>query len=201
MPSLKFVNLKNKKKINILESIGNVLSKSNVENVSIVDIADEAEISRGTFYNYFDDKNDAVRTYVEHYLVRFMDYFENCLKENDNDFMVAIRHSYDRIMEVFQNEIYKAIVKNLRYISEISRIVDIEKKMGDKMHDFVRYIHENVDKKKMPVKDIYDTMILIQLTGNVILSSLARLAVGADPKELRQQFESKINIIERGMKR
>lgn len=200
MPSLKFLNLKNKKKTNVLESIGKVLSKSNVEDVSIVDIADEAEISRGTFYNYFDDKNDAVRTYVEHYLSRFMDYFQENLSANDNDFMMTIRKSYDTVMEVFQNEIYRAIVKNLKYISEISRIVDIEKKMGTKMHDFVQYVYDNVDKTKLPIKTIYDATIIIQLTGNVILSSLARLAIGADPKELREQFNTKIDIIEKGMK-
>lgn len=200
MPSLKFKNLKHKKRINIIESIGNVLSKESVENVSIVEIAEEAEISRGTFYNYFEDKNDAVRTYVEHWLERFMDYFKEELKNNENDFLLTQRKAYQKITIVFQNEIYRAVVKNLKYISEVSRIVEVEKKMDARMHEFIKYLYENVDKEKIGIKSIYDMMILVQLTGNILLSSLARLAIGADQMELEKQFNTKIDIIQKGMK-
>ena len=71
--------------------------------------------------------------------------------------------------------------------------------MGEKLHDFIQYLYENVDKEKVGVKSLYDMTILVQLTGNILLSSLARLAIGADEKELEQQFNTKIDIIQKGM--
>ena len=61
MPTQRFLNLKESKKNAILEAAANEFARVPYSAVSINQIIKEAEISRGSFYTYFEDKDDLMR--------------------------------------------------------------------------------------------------------------------------------------------
>ena len=61
MPTQRFLNLKESKKIAILEAAANEFARVPYSAASINQIIKEAEISRGSFYTYFEDKDDLMR--------------------------------------------------------------------------------------------------------------------------------------------
>ena len=65
MPTQRFLNLKESKKNAILEAAANEFARVPYSAVSINQIIKEAEISRGSFYTYFEDKDDLM-----HYMLR-----------------------------------------------------------------------------------------------------------------------------------
>lgn len=57
----------NAKKI-LINAIANVVTKKPFDQITVQDILDEAEISRGTFYKYFKDKYEVANAYYETYV-------------------------------------------------------------------------------------------------------------------------------------
>ena len=78
-----FYTIKDKKKINILGAIERCMQKFDYDELSINDIVTEADISRGSFYNYFYDKSDAVETLVKEKTKIIFSIFKECIIEND----------------------------------------------------------------------------------------------------------------------
>ena len=65
MPKETFYNLNEEKKEKIEKAIINEFSRNSFEKASISNIIEEAKIPRGSFYQYFDDKEDAVKYIIE----------------------------------------------------------------------------------------------------------------------------------------
>lgn len=200
MASTVFEKLKDKKKHNIIESIGNVLSRQNIDNMSIIEIADEAEISRGTFYNYFNDKNDAIGEYCKFYMHKFIDLFKIVFKEEDNDLFKTIRKLFIKVRNVFKNETYMKIIKNIKYLNDLSTIITLENDIDNELNKFVDYIYENINKKDLDINNKTDMLTIVQLIGSIFSSSLIRYARGESEKNIDRIFEKKISIIEKGIK-
>ena len=60
MPTKTFFNLREEKRQRIEKALINEFSKSSFEQASITNIIKEANIPRGSFYQYFVDKKDAI---------------------------------------------------------------------------------------------------------------------------------------------
>ena len=71
LPTQRFLNLKEEKRKAILDAAFHEFSRTSYSGASINRIIKEADISRGSFYTYFEDKDDLMR-----YLVR--DLKESC---------------------------------------------------------------------------------------------------------------------------
>lgn len=61
MPTQRFLKLKEEKKQAILEAAVHEFSRVPYSSASINQIIKEADISRGSFYTYFEDKDDLMR--------------------------------------------------------------------------------------------------------------------------------------------
>ncbi|MGN0173447.1 MAG: TetR/AcrR family transcriptional regulator, partial [Acutalibacteraceae bacterium] len=60
MPTKRFYNLPDEKKQRIIKASVEELSSVNIDNLSINRIVKKAEIPRGSFYEYFENKFDLV---------------------------------------------------------------------------------------------------------------------------------------------
>lgn len=92
MPSKTFFNLKEEKKTRIEQALINEFSKGTFEQASITNIINEAKIPRGSFYQYFKDKKDAVKYIIEKFIL--MDYkkmYEELKKTNGDLFETALK--------------------------------------------------------------------------------------------------------------
>ena len=60
MPTETFLKLSEDKKTKIIESAKKEFSRVPIEEVSIKNIVEDAEIARGSFYQYFESKQDVL---------------------------------------------------------------------------------------------------------------------------------------------
>ena len=100
MPSRTFHNLNKEKKMRILKAAKKEFSRVPLEKAVIANIAKDADIPRGSFYQYFTSLEDL---YI--YLINFLygidkKKFESYLEKNGNNI-------YDAIKDKFANEIDK----------------------------------------------------------------------------------------------
>lgn len=65
MPTDTFLKLPEEKKEKILLAAKHEFSRVPFERTSIKNIVEEAEIARGSFYQYFESKEDLLRFYIK----------------------------------------------------------------------------------------------------------------------------------------
>ena len=108
------------KEKNILEQVSSLYQKYGIKSVTMDDVAKEIGISKKTLYEYFSDKTDLVKKFLEFHICRIRVVFE---KEKD-DQRNAIDHLLDisRIIIAFLKNFNPAIHYDLqKYYPEVFR--------------------------------------------------------------------------------
>lgn len=100
MPSQTFLNLNKIKQNNLIDCAIREFSEHPLENVSINRIINEANISRGSFYMYFRDKEDLFEYLLENYRNKIENLMCKSFLEHHGD----IRSSFITIYDCFINE-------------------------------------------------------------------------------------------------
>lgn len=95
MPSKTFFNLKEEKKARIEQALINEFSKGTFEQASITNIINEAKIPRGSFYQYFEDKKDAVKYIIEKFILMDYEKIYEELKNTNGDLFETALKIYD----------------------------------------------------------------------------------------------------------
>ena len=65
MPKETFLKLPEEKKQKIIKAAKKEFERVPIEEVSIKNIVENAEIARGSFYQYFESKEDLLRFYIK----------------------------------------------------------------------------------------------------------------------------------------
>lgn len=105
MPTQRFLKLKEEKKQAILEAAVHEFSRVPYSSASINQIIKEADISRGSFYTYFEDKDDLMRYMLRGFRDNCQERIFRTLKEQGgNPFGTALcfwRQWWKRTMAVW----------------------------------------------------------------------------------------------------
>ena len=169
-----FYNLKDKKKEHILQSVINCLKKKTYDELSVNDIVVAADISRGSFYNYFVDKSDAVSTLVDSKIKQYMDGFVSAVIFSSYDLIEGTRHFYEQVKERFKDEINISIVRNIRFLSEFAFQSLHSDKFRGYRNEIIDWLIKNtkegkeVLKTKKKMQNILDMLVLLVLNSIVI---------------------------------
>ena len=81
MPTDRFARLKKQKKEHILKSASRIFALYDYSSINIIEIAEEAGISRGSFYLYFTDKSDCFNAVVDAHKERIALEFNKIIAE------------------------------------------------------------------------------------------------------------------------
>lgn len=99
MPSNTFLNLPEDKQSRLMDAASREFSAKPFNEVSINKIIQEAEIPRGSFYMYFQDKEDLFRYLVHGYVEQMLMVLEEALLREQGDVFTALRTLFDYVWE------------------------------------------------------------------------------------------------------
>jgi len=94
MPTQTFHNLKLSKKEKIIEAITDELSRTTYDNINIQNIIKQASIPRGSFYQYFNDKDDMYHYFMTYIGQTKMIYFKDIFTITDKSFIERVEELY-----------------------------------------------------------------------------------------------------------
>ena len=118
MPKQTFFNLKEEKKEKIEKALIKEFSNNTFEKASISNIIAEANIPRGSFYQYFEDKEDAIYYIINKYLEKEKNRIYQYLLKNKGDIFETAINIYEdtaKITEKNENEeLFKNILQELK---------------------------------------------------------------------------------------
>ncbi|WP_295740582.1 TetR/AcrR family transcriptional regulator [uncultured Oscillibacter sp.] len=104
MPSNTFLNLPEDKQTRLMDAASREFSAKPYNEVSINKIIQDAGIPRGSFYMYFQDKEELFHYLVHGYVEQLLMVLEEALLRESGDVFVALRTLFDYVWEKRQEQ-------------------------------------------------------------------------------------------------
>ncbi len=192
MPTLTFYNLPEEKKEKLLRSALEEFTNYSLQDVSINRIIKNAGISRGSFYMYFENKEDLYDYALKKHKDRFFALFEDILiKEKGNPFS-----AYPLIFQVLIDFISKE--ENLKLFKHIFSGMNFH------VHDHIFLQQQRIEKTLLAMMDTSQIKkgkekdLLFLLNDLLIKELICAILLNRDAKEAQESFCQKLEIIQYG---
>lgn len=157
MPTQRFMNLREEKKKAIVQAAVKEFARVPYAQTSINQIVKDAGISRGSFYTYFEDKDDLLRYVVGGFQEKCRQTIFQVLEEKHGDFCETIYCLLGRAMEQggdFASQMYRNALTDGGLASQ-SRVLGLEGVLTrDQVYrQFIHELYERMDRERFPVAD------------------------------------------------
>lgn len=199
MPTRTFFNLKEEKKDRIEKALIHEFGKGSFEQASITDIIKKAKIPRGSFYQYFTDKKDAVKYVIEKFILMDYEKMSTYLKETNGDIFKTALKIYDyRTEETILNfniGLAKNILEELRK-DNINVFENMEILKNEK--SLIEYINKDILNISNDNDIYYFIKIITAITRSVTTDVFSEKI---SKEEGRKILEKELQIVENGMKK
>lgn len=195
-----YYNLKEKKKSMLLNAIMTCLKNSSYDDLSINDIVKEAGIARGSFYNYFEDKNDAVRTLVASQLYELERVFKETIEKSNGSIFEGALKTYYLIIEIMANRVYFTLVRNIQYFVELATKIVLSKDFADELDGLLDWLLMNTIEGKTYLNSKKKMANIIEMIVSLFLNSTLKETIKPVLNTKYTDFEYKLKVIENGAK-
>lgn len=196
-----FNNLKEKKRIYILDAISKCLRSTSYDELSVNDIVAEADISRGSFYNYFADKSDAVKSLVSSKVKEHYDMYVNAIIASNYSLFEGTRKVYTEIAVKLSDEINFTIMKNLKFFSELAFETIKSNTFEQKLDQIVTWLIDNTVEGKTVLNTKSKMTNTLDMILTVTLNSIFEQTITKEhPFEDNSDYEYKLSVLEKGIK-
>lgn len=134
LPKQTFFNLPIEKRESLISAAMKEFSRVPLSEASIANIIKDAAIPRGSFYQYFEDKEDIFYFLLEEYSSTLNQRFRSILVKEDGDLIPTFIESYRMMLESIQNKEFRYFFKNAflnmnyRIENTISKSISEEKR-------------------------------------------------------------------------
>ena len=199
MPTKTFFNLKEDKRKRVETALIHEFGKGSFEQASITNIVNEAEIPRGSFYQYFVDKKDAVTYLIQKFILLDHQKVLEALIDTNGDIFEAGLRIYDyRTKETILNfdiglarNILEELRRNNINIFENKDILEKEKSLK-----------EYINKDNLKINSEEDLYYFIRILTAVIRSvTMEVFSERVSKEEGRKMLEKELEIIRKGIEK
>lgn len=195
-----FYNLPYEKRKRITDAVIKEFMERPNEKVSINRIIKTAEISRGSFYQYFDDKVDLIEIITKTMFEESSNKAKEILKLSCGDLFVMYIKMFDYFGDYSSQKQTMKIMRN---------IVDSFKANDDLVSEYLKNrfnialsnseIYLMVDRQNLKFQDNESVKFLIEILTQVLKNAIFDVFVaGSDREEVRERLIKKIDIIKQG---
>ena len=200
MPKETFLKLSKEKQQKIIKSAKKEFARAPIENVSIKNIVEEAEIARGSFYQYFESKEDLLIYILKENSEKLNTKLKYKVKETNGDIFRLYIFLYDSMIEEFTNnpdqELFKQIFINLKSSDE--NVFDLVKRT--KPQDIIEY-YEQIDKTKLNITNHEDLVIICDMLNVITRRALIKNFKNKSKEYCRKMFLKEIEYLKHGIEK
>ena len=197
-----FYKLREKKQTKIIDAIHNCLHNKSYDKLSIMDIVEEADISRASFYEYFVDKKDAVKTMITILSENYQNRFKEIIKMNGGNLFDGIRSYYAELKELYTNNYNMNFIYNLKSLGELFIEMSNNDMYIDETKRFLSWVKDNTIEGKTFINSEKKMVMLFQLVVMVFVFSSIENTIDNKIKMFEKEniFYYQLNIVENGLK-
>jgi len=200
MPKDTFFHLYKDKKNKILLAAENEFSNNLLKDASINQIIKNADISRGSFYMYFEDISDLYNYILKDYKEMVFAEFVNIIKRANGKIDKSFLSAFDYFIKLYNNSSKKDLIKNifLNFKFSSPEFIDAKKMICHQVKgseilgkEFLKY------NSKYNEEYLYEAIrLLVMVTIKMIIEVTV---FGNDAREVRKRYEKMLTLIKVGL--
>lgn len=198
MPKETFLKLSNEKQQKVLDAAKKEFARVPIENVSIKNIVEDADIARGSFYQYFESKEDLLVYLLKEKAEQVSNKVKEKIQETDGDLFETYIFLYDMAIENFMKkedeDLYKQIFINIKSSDE--SIFDLMK--NTKPKDVIKYC-DLLNTKNLKIENQQDFMAICEMLNAITRKSIIKNFKGVSKEECRSTFLKEIEYLKYGI--
>nr|WP_239544237.1 TetR/AcrR family transcriptional regulator [Virgibacillus halotolerans] len=201
VPKQTFFNLPLEKQNNLIQGAKKEFSSKPLNKASISNIIKNAGIPRGSFYQYFDDKEDAFYFLLEKQMKVDSEAFISMLKKNDGDLFDTFTETFQKMLKEFQVQKNRDFFKN----AFLNMDYNMENKIshnfceGNFSKQFLEII-ATIDKKQLNISNEQEVIHVIEIILAVTLKNLIRNFARQNTfEETVNNYMFEMNLLKKGL--
>lgn len=200
MPTETFYKLNKEKQNTILFAIKKEFSTAELKDISVNKIVEDSKIAKGSFYQYFKDKDDAILYILKEFVETKKKDIQKVLEKNKGDIFKSALFIFDDIVlnketkkdVIFMQNVFQGIAARGINIMEMKNIENHEC-CDSKILKSINISEYNI-KSNLEIKAFLE--LIIKALGTEII---AVLNSKAEYKEAKKELEIQLKIIKRGV--
>lgn len=200
MPKETFLKLSKEKQQKVINAGKKEFARVPIENVSIKKIVEEADIARGSFYQYFENKEDLLIYILKENSEKLNTKLKNKVKETNGDVFELYIFLYDSMIEEFTDnsdqELFRQIFINLKSSDE--NVFDLVKRT--KPQDIIDY-YEQIDKSNLKIENYEDLVIICDMLNVITRRTLIKNFKNKSKEDCRKMFLKEIEYLKHGIEK
>ena len=198
MPKETFFNLPEEKRERILMAVVKEISRVPIDKISINKIIHDAEISRGSFYQYFIDKDDVIKYVTYDYIKNIRERVVESFRASEGDVFKAVeiilRGTMEYIIKSGNINFSKNILIQIK--TDVEKNIDLAVNSTDCI---LKIFKENMDISKLKEKNNEAIDDLLQMIFSIFKETVTRIFYDINNAELEyERFVRQIEIIKWG---
>lgn len=201
MPKRTFFNLPEEKRLHLMEAVKQEFSRAPLFEASIANIVKLADIPRGSFYQYFKDKDDAFHYLLNQQAEAIKKGFFSLLEKRNGDLFQAIIDLFQLTLEKISKKDDLNFLKNA-FIHVTHEIEDIFTRVfsDDMKNDQYDLLNKLIDKEKLNIKEEKDLYHIIQIVTSVTIRNFVeKFAHEHTMEEAMDNFIAEMNLLKNGL--
>ena len=200
MPKETFLKLSKEKQEKVINAAKKEFARVPIENVSIKNIVEEADIARGSFYQYFESKEDLLIYILKENSEKLNIKLKNEVSKTNGDIFKLYIFLYDSMLEEFtgnsDQDLFKQIFINLKSSDE--NIFDIVKNI--KPQNIIDY-YEQIDKTNLKIENYDDLTVVCDMLNAITRRAVIKNFKNKSKEECRAMFLKEIEYLKHGIEK
>lgn len=201
MPKTTFYNLPPEKKKRIFEAARKEFSRVPYNKASINQIIQDANISRGSFYTYFEDKKDLVQYMMDEYATKLVIQGKKTLENSNGDIFATFTDLFNFTLEYSIVRDAMSMFKNIFVGMHISGDFAISETFNfrNEMED-IKALISNINTENLCVDNKEELKDLLEILICIMKFSILHAPTTSENlPQAKAHFLNKINIIKYGI--
>lgn len=165
-----FLNLPEEKRMKIFNSLKKEFSRVALKDALVSNIVKEAEIPRGSFYQYFEDIGDAYYYVINEYSKEIKKYLLEDLVKCNGDIVLAYNHLYRYILDMIEDEnnkdYFEKIFLNMSY--------DVQNMFTPNFNDGLNMIVSQVDVSKLNIASKFGLGYVLDIIESTMMNNIIK---------------------------
>lgn len=198
MPKSTFLNLSNEKKQRLIEILLENFSARHISQVKVADIVEDMAMSRGAFYKYFEDLEDAYTYTIQYYSIQIHRDILKYISQNKQDFFQGIENYLAWCSELEQKSSYWQAIRFLTRSDDFTNHQRTKPSAeSGRLKEWFKLLKANgfhITSEEEAISFLYFVMDL------VINSLTDYIANNWTTDELLQDYRYKVKWLQKGLK-
>ncbi|MFD1852065.1 TetR/AcrR family transcriptional regulator [Oceanobacillus bengalensis] len=199
MPKQTFFNLPERKRQNLIKSAEKEFARAPLAEASIANIVKEACIPRGSFYQYFQDKEDVYFYLLNEQTKERRDFFVSKLEKHDGDIIDAMAEVYHEFLVELPDEEERKFLKNAM-LNVTHKMENIFTSIFDTSNDHFKEMIALVNKDRLNIKEDQEVFHIMQIVTAVAFRNFVeKYSRELSDREAIENFTIEMNLIKNGI--